>query len=130
MKQPILSLWLITLLSLLGACATPQPAVTRVNFSRVATVKTVSVHRVAGGLEVTATGTAKSTGWTDPRLMPVKNYPLGLDYQLEFVARPPFGANPVILTPITASFTIRPLPAHISSVTVLSVNNQRTASVH
>ncbi len=79
---------------------------------------------------VTATGTAKTTGWIDPRLVPVTNQPAGSDYELEFVARPPFGANTVILTPITATFTIRPLPSNVRSVTVLSINNQKTARVH
>ena len=118
----------LALAGFVGSCAaTPDNALVSTAFyAKIMRVDAVTLHRVAGGVRVTATGSTKTGAWIRPQLAPANYTPQGNVYRLEFLARPPHAPTTVVFTPIAASITIRPLPANVTAIRVVAENNSKT----
>jgi hypothetical protein len=108
--------------------STPLPP--NADYARIRSVKAVRLSRVPDGLEVTATGKTSSAGWLAPRLVPVTPVQNGEIYRLNFVATPPNGPAAQVITPQSASYTIRPLPTNVKSVSVIAAKDRTTVSIY
>lgn len=80
-------------------------------------------------LRITANGTVPTPGWTNPRLEPfifIQPPPDGI-YEFDFVADPPEGIVPQVLTPIDASYIWENFPEGVKGVRVHAAQNSKTA---
>ena len=101
----------------------PQKAVMRVRVASVMVIKTP--HTV----QVCARGTVPTGGWTNAQLRPViyiQAPPNGI-YDFDFVATPPTGIVPQVITPIKAMRMWTPAPAGLHGVRVKSAGNSVVA---
>jgi len=77
-------------------------------------------------LLVSVKGYVTREGWTNPVLMPLFNKfhePGDGVYEFNFIATPPVGCSPQVITPITAGFLFPTIPADLKKVVVYSTTN-------
>ncbi len=80
-------------------------------------------------LNVTAQGTVPTQGWSNPELTPYVYVMPPLDgiQDFGFIAEPPIGIVPQVLTPITASYTMDSPPSWLLGVRVHASTNAKEA---
>ena len=103
----------------------PQKPVMRV---RAVSAMVIKPHVV----QVCARGTVPTGGWTNAQLRPViyvQAPPNGI-YDFDFVATPPTGIVPQVITPIKAVRIWTPYPAGLHGVRVKSAGNSVTAMLN
>lgn len=79
-------------------------------------------------LRITAAGTVSTGGWTDPKLQPhvfIQPPPDGI-HDFDFVAEPPTGPAPQIVSSIQATYTWEELPEEVKGVRVHASQNAKT----
>jgi hypothetical protein len=76
-------------------------------------------------LAITAHGTARTPGYTDPKLVGViyKQPPPDGIYEFSFSATPPGGIVAQVLTPIDAYTELSPMPSGLKGVRVRAATN-------
>ena len=80
-------------------------------------------------LRITATGTVPTGGWSDPRLQPhlhIQPPPDGI-HDFDFVADPPTGPAPQVISPIQATYTWEAFPEGVRGVRAHASQNAKTA---
>ena len=103
----------------------PQKPVMRV---RAASAKLIKPHVV----QVCARGVVPTAGWTNAQLRPViyvQAPPNGI-YDFDFVATPPTGIVPQVVTPIKAIRIWTPSPAGLHGVRIKGAGNSVTAMLN
>lgn len=78
-------------------------------------------------LLISASGLTRTSGWTSPILIPLFQpgvTPKGGDYRFEFMATPPTGLVPEVLTPISATYLFTSIPRGIQKVTIIASSNE------
>jgi len=95
----------------------------------VESVKLSVIKTLPPSLAITAHGTARTPGYTDPELVEIIYITPPADgiYDYDFVAVPPGGIVTQVLTPIDASTERRPLPPELKGVRVRSATNSVVA---
>jgi hypothetical protein len=80
-------------------------------------------------LRITATGNVSTGGWSNPRLNPFVNIQAPPDgiYDFDFVADPPQGPAPQVISPIQAVYTWDSFSADVKGVRVNAGQNSITA---
>jgi len=74
---------------------------------------------------VTVKGTARTGGWTKVELRPLQTFAPEVGMRsFTLVGEAPSGFATQALTPVTATFTIDPLPADVKTIRVLSETNE------
>jgi hypothetical protein len=79
-------------------------------------------------LRITAAGTVPTGGWSNPALQPyihIQPPPDGI-YDFDFVADPPTGPAPQVISPIQATYTWEALPEGVKGVRVHASQNAKT----
>ena len=82
-------------------------------------------------LKIEAHGKASSMGWTKPTLSPhvyIQPPPDGI-YDYDFVAIPPTGIVPQVLTPISAELVLTEIPKGMKGVRVHAKTNSKEAKL-
>lgn len=80
-------------------------------------------------LGITSIGTVPTDGWKDPELVPyvyIQPPPDGI-YDFDFVAEPPEGVAPQVITPIIVRLTLDPLPDNLKGVRIHASRNATIA---
>lgn len=80
-------------------------------------------------LRITATGTVRTGGWSNPKLVPyifIQPPPDGI-YDFDFVADPPEGAATQVISPIEAVHLWENLPESVKGVRVHASQNSKSA---
>ena len=95
---------------------------------RVYTVSEVTAKLSGNTITVEATGSVRTGGWKDPKLVQTSNASGTLTFA--FVATPPSGMVTQMITPISAKVTTGPLrPPFPSKVKVLAETSSKTVKV-
>lgn len=110
------------------------PPVFRPNFTsvpRIVDLRLLILKSNPPQLLIRSTGEVTSTGWTTVILVPrfnSSNPPSDRNYEFTMIACPPLPGDPVnhMLSEITASTVLRPIPEGLRSVTVIASENQVT----
>lgn len=80
-------------------------------------------------LRITAAGTVPTGGWSNPALQPhihIQPPPDGI-YDFDFVADPPTGPAPQVISPIQATYTWEAFPEGVKGVRIHASQNAKTA---
>src|SRR5688500_17453041 len=80
-------------------------------------------------LQITASGTVRTGGWSNPRLDPyvfIQPPPNGI-YDFDFVADPPEGPATEVITPVEAVHVWENFPEGVKGVRLHAVQNSKTA---
>jgi hypothetical protein len=108
--------------------ATPQPAKTE-NIFEISKVTLTIASGEASQLIISAEGSVKTAGWTNPELVPFQYTTPPADgvYDFNFNAVPPGEGVivPQVITPITTNHTINPLPENLKGVRIHSAQNKK-----
>jgi Protein of unknown function (DUF5818) len=101
--------------------------------SKVLRVRSVEValleKREPPQLAITAQGTVPTPGWKAPALIPyvyIQPPPDGI-YDFDFVAEPPGGLTPQVLTPIAVRHTVPSVPVTLMGVRIHASTNSQEA---
>jgi hypothetical protein len=80
-------------------------------------------------LQITASGTVSSAGWSNPQLVPYTYVQAPPDeiYDFDFVATPPKEAAPQVVTPIRAKYVWKAFPQELKGVRVHASTNSQVA---
>jgi hypothetical protein len=74
---------------------------------------------------ITVKGTARTGGWSKVELRPLQTFAPEVGMRsFTLVGQPPSGFATQVLSPVTATFTIDPLPADVKTIRVLSETNE------
>lgn len=74
---------------------------------------------------ITVKGTARTGGWSKIELRPLQTFAPEIGMRsFTLVGLPPSGFATQVLSPVTATFTIDPLPADVKTIRVLSETNE------
>lgn len=104
----------------------PQKLVIRVRGASVMVIRTP--HSV----QICARASVPTAGWTNPQLRPViyVHAPPNGIWDFDFVATPPTGIVPQVITPIKAARTWTPYPAQLKGVRVNGANGSVVAMLN
>lgn len=113
--------------TLAGACATDHPVpvgpAAGGATQMVMSVEGVELFRDANGLVTTAKGLVNTGGWSNPQLLPLQTFAPEIGIQsYTFVATPPKPEEMVVqmITEVTATTTINPVPADLKEIKVMA----------
>ena len=85
----------------------------------------------SGGLEIVARGNVPTAGWENPHLRPrLYDYmpPDGI-FDYDFLATPPDGPAPDVITPVKATFPLKALPIGMKGVRIHAKRNKKVAYI-
>jgi hypothetical protein len=114
--------------------AKPNKKQKTAHMEKIAQIDSVSVSLIKTNppqLKIDAQGQAASPGWTNPTLSPrvyVQPPPDGI-WDFDFVATPPSGVVPQVLTPISAGLVLKEIPTGMKGVRVHSKSNSKEAKL-
>lgn len=114
--------------------AEPKKKPNSSKMEKIARIDSVSVTYIKKNppqLKIEAKGQAASMGWTNPTLSPrvyIQPPPNGI-YVYDFVATPPTGIVPQVLTPISAELVLTEIPKGMKGVRVYSKSNSKEAKL-
>ncbi len=95
----------------------------------VTEVKFVTLRSFPPKLQISASGTVPTGGWSNPQLVPF-NYiqapPDGI-YDFDFIATPPDGIATQVITPIEVNFLWENLPEGLKGVRIHASSNSKVA---
>ncbi len=115
-----------------GCETAPGPSRSDAAFSKVMRVNDVDVRPVSGtgqGVKITAQGSASTAGWVAPRLVPANPPSQSGVYRFDLVASRPAGMAAQVITPVTADYTLTPVPTDLKAVMVIAEQNSKTRNV-
>lgn len=112
-----------------AAPVVPKPAPSASNGQKtiyeVLTVDVAISKKNPPSAVVTVKGTARTGGWTKVELRPLQTFAPEVGMRsFTLVGQAPSGFATQALTPVTATFTIDPLPADVKTIRVLSETNE------
>jgi len=112
-----------------AAPAAPKPAPSASNgqttIYEVLTVDVVISKKNPPSAVLTVKGTARTGGWSKVELRPLQTFAPEVGMRsFTLVGQAPGGFATQALTPVTATFTIDPLPADVKTIRVLSETNE------
>ena len=94
--------------------------------TKIARVQTVELSLLKSNppqLLIVATGYVPTLGWTQPELKPTSDTVLNGTFELDFIAQPPIGIVPQVITPITASYVLETIPKDLNAIKVNAATN-------
>ena len=108
-----------------AAKAAPQPTVGQATIYEVLTIDIAILKKNPAAAQVTVKGTARTGGWSKIELKPLQSVsPETGMRSFTLVGQPPSGFATQVLTPVSATFTIDPLPDDVKTIRVLSETNE------
>ena len=108
-----------------AAKAPSQPAPGQATIYEVLTIDIAILKKNPAAAQITVKGTARTGGWSKVELKPLQSVsPETGMRSFTLVGQPPSGFATQVLTPISATFTIDPLPDDVKTIRVLSETNE------
>jgi hypothetical protein len=95
----------------------------------VTEVKLLTLRTFPPKLQISASGTVPTGGWSNPQLIPFNYIQAPTDgiYDFDFIADPPDGAATQVITPIEAGFLWENLPAGLKGIRIHASMNSKVA---
>ena len=108
-----------------AAKAPSQPAPGQATIYEVLTIDIAILKKNPAAAQITVKGTARTGGWSKVELKPLQSVsPETGMRSFTLVGQPPSGFATQVLTPVSATFTIDPLPDDVKTIRVLSETNE------
>lgn len=105
--------------------STAKPASGQATIYEVLTIDVAILKKNPVAAQITVKGTARTGGWSKVELMPLQSVsPETGMRSFTLVGQPPSGFATQALTPVSATFTIDPLPDDVKTIRVLSETNE------
>lgn len=129
---------LIALLSTIAACLVIAGSVSaekpKKNKEKVLQVDRVALSIIKTNppqLKIQADGKTRSAGWSDAELVAHVYIVPPADgiYEYDFVAKPPAGVSPQVITPIKAHAVRQDIPKELKGVRVIAATNKKEATL-